>query len=171
MRTRLVAAAAAAGAAAVLTAGGPAATVRPCTAPQLSGTFAVIPGSAGAGSIYYSLRLRNRSGRTCFVSGLPGLRLLDRARRPLPTRVEPAFRPALAAARIVLRPGRAAKATARFSPDIPGPGEPQRGPCERTAYWVRVTPPPAGGALVARVSPPTTVCVGGHISLTALSPA
>ncbi len=154
-----------------LTTCGPAATAKSCGAAQLSGTFSAIYGSAGAGSISYALRLRNRSGTTCFVSGLAGLRLLDRARRPLPTRVEPSFRGGPTAVRVVLRPGRLAKATARFSPDVPGPGEPVAGRrCERVAYHVRVTPPPAGGTVIAPVQPPTPVCEHGRMLVSALSP-
>jgi Protein of unknown function (DUF4232) len=148
------------------------ATVQPCVATQLTGSFTQIYGSAGAGSISYRLRLRNRSARTSFVSGLAGLRLLGKRGRPLPTRVTPAFRPGPTTVRVVLRPGRAAKADARFSPDIPGPGEPQTsGPCEPKAYRVRVTPLPGGRTLVAPVSPPTSVCERGAISLRALSAA
>jgi Domain of unknown function (DUF4232) len=153
-----------------LAGGGPAATVAPCTGGQLSGTFSAIYGSAGAGSISYSLRLRNRSRQTCFVSGLAGLRLLGKLGRPLPTHVVPAFRGALTAVRVVLRPGARAKATARFSPDVPGTGEPVAvRMCEPTAYRVRVTPPPGGGTLVAPVRPPTPVCEHGTIVLSALS--
>jgi len=147
------------------------AAVQPCTASQLSGSFTVIPGSPGAGNISYLLRLRNRSAKTCFVSGLAQLRLLSNNGRPLPTKVVPVFRPGLTAVRVVLLPGRSAKAEARFSPDIPGPGEPQtRGPCEPKAYRVRITPPPGGGMLVGPVTPATAVCEHGTISLRALSP-
>ena len=147
------------------------AALQPCTASQLSGSFTVIPGSPGAGNISYLLRLRNRSAKTCFVSGLAQLRLLSNNGRPLPTKVVPVFRPGLTAVRVVLRPGRSAKAEARFSPDIPGPGEPQtRGPCEPKAHRVRITPPPGGGTLVGPVTPPTPVCEHGTISLRALSP-
>jgi hypothetical protein len=154
----------------VIAAGGPAAPVSPCTGSMLTGTFSVIPGSAGAGNIVYALRLRNRSRQTCFVSGLAGLRLLGKTDRVLPTRVEPAFRPGLTAVRVVLRPGARAKATARFSPDIPGPNEPTERQCEPVAYRVRVRPPPGGGTLIAPVSPPTPVCEHGHLSLSAVSP-
>ena len=147
------------------------AAVQPCRASQLGASFTVIPGSPGAGNISYLLRLRNRSSKTCFVSGLTQLRLLSKTDRPLPTKVVPVFRPGLTAVRVVLRPGRSAKAEARFSPDIPGPGEPQtRGPCEPKAYRVRITPPPGGGTLVGPVTPPTPVCEHGTISLRALSP-
>jgi hypothetical protein len=156
----------------VLAGGGSSAPVPACGGAQLSGTFAVIPGSAGAGNIVYSLRLRLRSGRTCFVSGVPRLRLLDRLRRPLPTKVTPAFRPGLTAVRVPLRLGQAAKASARFSPDVPGPGEPvTRTGCEPRSHYVRVTPSPGGGTFVAPVRPPTPVCERGSLSVSALSPA
>ncbi|HEY8774697.1 MAG TPA: DUF4232 domain-containing protein [Gaiellaceae bacterium] len=168
---RLALLAAAAMAAVGLATGSSAASVLPCTGSMLSGTFSVIPGSAGAGNIVYALKLRNRSTTTCFVSGLAGLRLLGKTGRALPTRVEPAFRPGLTAVRVVLRPGARAKATARFSPDVPGPNKPTTGrQCEPTAYRVRVTPPPGGGTLIAPVSPPTPVCSHGYMSLSALSP-
>jgi hypothetical protein len=154
----------------VLAGGGPASTIGPCTGSMLSGTFSAIYGSAGAGSISYALRLTNRSRQACFVSGLAGLRLLGRTGRPLPTRVVPAFRRGLTAVRVVLNPGGRARATARFSPDVPGPGEGVVGPCEPTVYKLLVTPPPGGGQLVARVSPPTPVCEHGRIVLSALSP-
>jgi hypothetical protein len=169
MRVSLVSAAATT--ALAFATGSPAAPVLPCTGPMLSGSFSVVPGSAGAGNIVYALRLWNRSTTTCFVSGLAGLRLLGKTGHTLPTRVEPAFRPGLTAVRVVLRPGARAKATARFSPDVPGPNEPTAGrQCEPTAYRVRVTPPPGGGTLIAPVSPPTPVCSHGYMSLSALSP-
>ena len=154
----------------VLGSGGSASTIAPCKGAQLSGTFRVVPGSAGAGNIVYDLKLRNRSKQTCFVSGLAGLRLLGRTGRLLPTHVRPAFRGEPTAVRVVLRPGGAAHANARFSPDVPGPGEPVKArQCEPTAYRVRVTPPPGGGTLVAPVTPPTPVCEHGGMSLNVLS--
>jgi Protein of unknown function (DUF4232) len=145
--------------------------VEPCKGAQLSGTFKVILGSPGAGSISYRLRLTNHSAATCFVSGLAGLRLLGKTGKPLPTKVAPAFRAGLTAVKVTLRPGKAATADARFSPDIPGPGEPQLSQCEPKAYKVRVTPPPGGGTLLARILPPTPVCEHGTIFLRALSAA
>jgi Domain of unknown function (DUF4232) len=155
-----------------LAASGSSETVAKCTGSQLAGTFSVVPGSPGAGSISYVLHVRLVSGRTCFVSGLPGMRLLDRLHRPLPTNVVPAFRPGLTAVRIVLSRGRGAKATARFSPDVPGAGEPvSRRACERTASYVRVIPTPGRGTFVAPVKPPTPVCEHGGMSVSAFSPA
>jgi hypothetical protein len=155
----------------VLSSGGPAALDRPCTGAQLTGTFSVVPGSAGAGNIVYALRLRNRSAQTCFVSGLARLQLIGKTGRLLPTHVTPAFRGGLTAVIVRLRRGARAKATARFSPDIPGPGEPQTSQCEPRAYRVRITPPPGGGILVARITPPTPVCEHGGLQLSALSAA
>jgi len=159
-------------AALLLPADAPPATVAPCKGPQLKGSFRVVYGSAGAGNIVYALRIQNRSTRTCFVSGLASLRLLDRLGRPLPTKVRPAFRGRLTAVRVVLRPGAGAKATARFSPDVPGPGEPVgHTVCEPKAYRLRVTAPPGGGTFVVPIAPPTPVCEHGRLELSAFSRA
>jgi hypothetical protein len=116
--------------------------------------------------------MRRVSGRTCFVYGVPRLQLLDRLRRPLPTKVMRVVRPGLTAARVSLRSGHGAKASARFSPDIPGPGEPLIGAqCERRSYFVRVTPPPGGGTFVVPVRPPTPVCEHGTLQVSVLSPS
>src|SRR5256885_5137574 len=108
---------------AVLALSAPHTDVQPCTGAQLTASFRVIPGSAGAGNIVYRLRLRNHSTQTCFVSGLAQLRLLGKTGRALPTKVEPTFRGGLTAVRVVLRTGKQAHADARFTPDVPGPGE------------------------------------------------
>ena len=140
-----------------------------CTGGDLRGVFAVVPGSAGAGNIVYDLRLTNRSTRTCFVTGIPGLRLLGLHGQALPTHVVPAFRGALTAVLVVLRPGASAVASARFSPDVPGPGEGGRR-CEPVAHTLRVSPR-AGGSLLAAIRPPTPVCEHGQLQLAALSHA
>jgi hypothetical protein len=155
----------------VLTVGAASAPAPPCNGSQVRGTFAVVPNSAGAGNIVYALRIRLLSGRPCFVSGVPRLQLLDRLRRVLPTKVAPAFRPGLTVVRVVLRRGHEARATARFSPDVPGPGEPAtRTGCEPRSHFVRVTPSPGRGTFVAPVRPPTPVCERGSLSVSALSP-
>jgi hypothetical protein len=168
---RLALAAALAAAAATAAHAAPA-TSLPCRGADLAGTFTHIPNSEGAGQTSYRLRLRNTSTRACFVSGIPSLRLLGRRGRALPTHVRPA-RPGIATAvRVDLAPGAAATATARFSPDVPGPGEPTAGrSCERPAYRVRVTPPPGGGTLLAPVRPPTPVCEHGSMELSLLTRA
>src|SRR5579863_4076348 len=50
----------------------------PCTGSELTGSFQAVPNSAGAGNIVYTLRLRNASRATCFVTGVPGVQLLGK---------------------------------------------------------------------------------------------
>ena len=128
-------------AAGLLAGGGGAQTPRRphAAARDLGGSFRVVPGSPGAGQITYRLRLTNTSSAACWVSGIPQLRLLGAKGGALPTTVSAAYPGQATAARIVLRPGRSAKADARFSPDVPGvrrgsPREPVRAD----------GPPPAG---------------------------
>ena len=147
------------------------ATAKPCVGSQLAGTFAVVPGSAGAGNIVYALRLKNVSTGACFFTGIPGLRLLGRTGRPLPTRVELEFGGRRSAARVTLRPGGFGRATARFTPNVPGPGEPVDKQCEPTAFRARVTPRPGRGSLVVPIVPPTPVCVNGRMSFREFSAA
>jgi Protein of unknown function (DUF4232) len=150
------------------TAFGGRAVVAPCRGVDVTATFTGVRGSAGAGQISYVLRLRNRSGHACWVSGLPVLRLLGRAGQPLPTHERPEHPGALTAVRVTLARGGYAAATARFSPDIPGPGEPVLHACEPTAFSVRVMPPPGGGITVTGVTPPTPVCEHGTLTLSVL---
>jgi hypothetical protein len=141
-------------------AGGAAHAAQPvpeCHAKEMTGRFAVVPGSAGAGNIVYALTLTNRSGVPCSVHGLPKVRLLGRQGVPLPTRVTRAF-PGRAPV-VRLPPGGRARATARFSPDVPGRGEPVSAQCERTAHRLRVRL--RGGGVVAPIVPPTPVCSHG----------
>jgi hypothetical protein len=138
---------------------------------MLSGSFREVLGSPGAGQITYSLGLRNRSAKTCFVSGIPGLALRDAEGRALPTHATFAGpRGMLSSVLVPLAPGRVATLTARFSPDIPGPGEPQTKACEPKATGLRVAVS-GGGALIAPVSPPTAVCEHGSMQVTTLRAA
>ena len=141
-----------------------------CTGSNLRGAFTVVRGSGAAGSISYKLRLRNASSAACFVTGIPGLRLLARNGSSLPTHATPSNRGALTAVMVVLKPGKAAATTARFSPDVPGPGEGATHQCEPTAYKLRVMPN-GGGSIIVPVTPPTPVCSHGAIVLPALSAA
>ena len=106
----------------------------------LSGKFAAVPGSAGAGNIVYAL------------DGTP-----------LPTHV--ALEPSYVAKPFVLRPGKTASAMARFSPDVPGVGEPAvKGHCEPVAWTALVS---AGGTtLVLPLRKPTSVCEHGRLTFT-----
>lgn len=135
-----------------------------CTGQQLSGSLSVVRGSAGAGNIVYSLRLRNRSREPCIVAGIPAAQLLGRDGRPLPTRVRAATAAARTPVLVTVRRGRSAIATARFSPDVPGPGEPTlvSGKCEPTAYRLRVAAL-GGGTTTVPVLPPTPVCEHGSL--------
>ena len=141
----------------------------PCKAANLSGTFAVVPGSAGAGNIVYALRLKNTSATSCTVTGIPGVTLLDRRGKRLPTHPFPAHPGALTAVLVTLEPGKTARATARFSPDVPGTGEPVSGRrCEPVAYTLLVRPN-GGGALRAPIRPPTSVCEHGGMTWSVLT--
>ena len=157
--------------AALAAAGGGGAATAGCTAAELGGSFTVIPGSAGAGNVVYVVRLRNLSVTECFVTGLVGMQLLGRTGRALPTHVVFAGRPGMLTAVIVrLKPGSFASATARFTPDVPGPGEPVSGrQCEPTAYRVRISVPPRRtGTVLAAVKPATPVCVHGTLQVSVL---
>jgi hypothetical protein len=146
-------------------AGRPTRLVPPCRASQVQGRFALIPGSAGAGNVVYKLGLHNRSSSTCFVSGLPRVRLYGVRGQPLPTHVIPALPGAGTAVLVALRPGARAKATARFSPDVPGPGEPlSTASCEPRSTHLRVTLG-GGSSLLVPVAPPTPVCEHGSLQL------
>ena len=136
----------------------------PCTARQLSGSFSAVFGSAGAGNVTYALRLRNLSEAPCFVSGIPQVRLVGKTGRLLPTRVRPSHPGSLTAVRVLVAPKGVTTASARFSPDVPGVGEPVAGrQCEPSAYRARVVPPPGGGTLVVPMTPPTPVCEKGTL--------
>jgi hypothetical protein len=133
-----------------------------CAGSRLAGTFRVVPGSAGAGNIVYALVLKNVSKSACRIAGLPRGRLLGKTGKPLPTHVVAAAKGGRAAP-VTLAPGKAARATARFSPDVPGPGEPVAGrQCEPTSYWFRVAAP-GGGTVKVKLQPATPVCEHGQL--------
>jgi hypothetical protein len=138
-----------------------------CKAKILSGKFILVPNSQGAGNVLYTLELRNASKSACFVTGIPGLRLVGKTGKPLPTHVTPAHPGAMTAVKVTLAPGAYAAATARFSPDVPGVGEGHPGACEPVAYKLRISPA-GGGTLVGVVTPPTSVCEHGGMTLTVL---
>ena len=120
------------------------------TCAGLSGTFSVVPVSAGAGNIVYALQVHNGGLKSCVLPGLPKVQLLDAKGKALPTRVVWDRRRPVR--KLVLLPHRTATATARFSPDVP-PG------CGRGAVELRMLSP----ALTARIRPPTRVCQGGRL--------
>jgi hypothetical protein len=131
-----------------------------CTA--ISGSFTVIRSSAGAGNIVYTLRLHNDGTQSCLLKGLPRLRLLGAGAKPLPTHVvpDPRFTPKP----FLLKPGRTATAKARFSPDVPGPGEGATGRCEPVAHTARVVV--GGTTVVVPLDGMTSVCEHGLLTFT-----
>lgn len=169
-RIALLAAFAATVSLALATVSGAGAAASLCTGSMLDGTFRAVPGSAGAGNIVYRLRVQNRSTAECAVTGLPGLRLLGSRGRKLPTHASFNGRPGtLTAVLVPLSPGGTATLTARFSPDVPGPGEAVvGGPCEQKAYKLRVAPS-GGGSVVVPIAPATPVCEHGALELSAFT--
>jgi hypothetical protein len=142
-------------------------TIPRCTGTQLTGTFKVVPGSAGAGNIVYALVLKNRSSKVCSLTGLPQGTLLNKAGKAQKTHVIAAFKGGLTAVFVTLRPGGSTKATARFSPDVPGVGEGAAGiACEATSYSFRVADQ-GGGTTTVKLSPPTPVCEHGQLQFSA----
>jgi hypothetical protein len=148
------------------TAGGAVAGAPRCKGSQLTGRFAVVPGSAGAGNIVYELELTNVSFASCTLTGLPQGVLLGRQGGRLPTHIRAAFPPGLTAILVTLRHSHSATAKARFSPDVPGTGEQNIGQCEPKAYRFRVTAP-GGGTMLVALRPPTPVCEHGTLSFSA----
>jgi hypothetical protein len=121
--------------------------------------------SAGAGQRFVTISLTNVTRGACSLRGYPGLRLLDRRNRPLPTRIVPdRSRPVRL---LVLAPGDSARSALRWSA-IPLPGEPQSGPCEPNPARIAIRPPGAAHSLVRpwRLGP---ACAHGRIEVRPLS--
>jgi len=130
-----------------------------CTGGQLSGTFKEAPGGGGAGQIEYILTLTNTSSTPCTVSSPPKAALLGTSGSELPTHVIPVYG---TGPTVSLTSGGSAKAPVRFSPDVPGTGDSQSGPCQPKAYTLRVSPA-GGGTVDAPITPPTSVCERGTL--------
>lgn len=131
----------------------------PCTGGELSGKFAVVPGTQGAGQISYELTLTNTSQTSCYLSGSPNVTLLDAAGSPLPTTPHSTG----SVGKVVMGPAVSGQIEARFSPDVPGPGDSQSGACQPKAHTLRVTPA-GGGTVNVPITPPTSVCERGTLN-------
>lgn len=130
----------------------------PCKGSDLTASFDVQQGSAGAGSITYLLKLTNTSASTCAVR-LVGVQLLDAKGRDVPTLAAPSAIPTDLAA------GASRSYEARFSPDVAGVGDNQTGACEPVASTLRVL---VGSETVdAPITPPTSVCEQGSMQFRA----
>jgi hypothetical protein len=139
-------------------------SAKPCTGGQLTGSFVLVPGSAGAGQIGYALTVKN-TGDTCSLHGIPkALTLLGVTGAALPTHVRPAGPGGTR--RIVLVHGASAVADARFSPSVAGQGDSQSGTCQPTAHTLQLTPT-GGGVMDAAIQPPTSVCEQGTLTFEA----
>jgi hypothetical protein len=139
-------------------------SAKPCAGTQLAATFALIPGSAGAGQIAYTLTVKNSSPTPCSLHGVPQGTLLGATGTTLPTHVKTSGgggRP------IVLPPGASATAQARFSPDVAGDGDSQSGACQPEAHTLQLTAA-GGGVTEAAIKPPTSVCQQGTLNFGAL---
>jgi hypothetical protein len=150
-------------AAVAASAGSASASVPNCNATDLKAKMTVIQGSAGAGHISYKLTLKKTSPGTCLVNTHPGVKLLKANGTPLPTHVTKVGRKGF----VSVRSGRSVSADLRFSPDIPGPGEPTRGPCEPAAHKIAVFLNPS--SVRGPITPPTPVCGHGAIQQKPLS--
>ena len=132
-------------------------SAKPCSGTDLTGVFAQVPGSAGAGQIAYTLTVKNSSPSPCAVHGAPQGTLLGATGSELPTHVQGA-----GGRRIVLPPGASAVAQARFSPDVAGEGDSQSGVCQPQAHTFQLTTE-GGGVTEAAIKPPTSVCEQGTL--------
>lgn len=124
-----------------------------CTAHDLTGTFQVLAGSAGAGNIVYTLKVTNASQSACTVSGVPAIDFLDANGQALKKTVSP--NGAATAVLVTLQPGDTARSQVRFSPDVD--------PCDPgTATTLRLTMPD-DSTLDAKIDPATRLCGGGSL--------
>jgi hypothetical protein len=117
-------------------------SAKPCQGTDLAATFTLVPNSAGAGQIAYTLTVKNTSQSPCSVRGIPQGTLLGATGTVLPT-------------------GASAAAQARFSPDVAGQGDSQSGSCQPEAHTFQLST--AGGVTEAPIKPPTSVCQRGTI--------
>lgn len=142
--------------------------VQPCTSTDLStGSWKEVVGSAGAGQVSADLALQNTSTHACTVKGFPRVALSTASGKALPTAVtdvDPA-----GAAQLTVAPGTWIRSELRYSPHIPGPGEPQSGPCEPAAASARVQLPGDTGSVPVPITPPTSVCGGGSMQAKAFA--
>lgn len=137
-------------------------SVQQCSAQHLSAKMTLIKGSFGAGNVSYKLSVKNNGPGSCIMSTYPGLKLVSATGKALPTRVKPTQK----AKTNVIPAGQTATAKLRFSPDIPGPGEPTHGACEPKAAKIVVSLNPT--TVRGPINPPTSVCQKGLMTMTPL---
>ncbi|HVA60102.1 MAG TPA: DUF4232 domain-containing protein [Mycobacteriales bacterium] len=138
---------------------GAAAGLPACATGELSAGLAGTQGAAG--HILDVFSLTNRGTGSCRLDGYPGLALLDRAGRGLPTDpvhgADMAF-PAVSAHPVVLNAGQAASFSVGYS-DVPSGAQPD---CSNAAA-LAITPPGQSSAL--RVATALAPCGGGRLDV------
>jgi hypothetical protein len=133
-----------------------------CTTAEMpSGTWKVVPDSQGAGHVAADLAFQNTSSHPCTIAGFPGVSLLASNDHPLPTNVQKDT--SLAVTTIKVAPGAWVHAEMRYSPNVPGPGEPQSGQCEPTAVHALALLPGDSAWTHITLGNPTTVCEKGEL--------
>lgn len=138
-----------------------------CTLAQLGhGTWKAVPGSSGAGHTAADIAFQNTSSAPCTLTGFPAIVLRDSAGNALPTHVTNF---ATSPAAVTLAPGAWAHSELRFSPDIPGPGEPQDAQCEPNSVTATVQVPGDSHVVTVALDAPTPVCEQGAIEAKAFS--
>ena len=151
---------------------GTAAGTPQCQTPDMTVAVALVAGSQGMGSASLNITLTNTSGHKCTVTGFPGVALEDKNKDQQPTKVT--WDPSVPKTTITLANGASASSTARFDADVPGPGEPNSGPCESASLYMLVTPPNNKTQLVAPIDGTNnagiTVCESGALNVLALIP-
>lgn len=135
------------------------ASAKPCAGSDLAAVVTLIPGSAGAGQIGYTLTVKNTAQAPCSLHGIPQGTLVGASGTPLPTHVKPAGGDGR---QIVLPPGASATAVARFSPDVAGTGDAQSGACQPVAHTFQLSE--VGSVAEAEIQPPTSVCQQGTLN-------
>lgn len=135
-----------------------------CTTAEMpSGTWRVVPASEGAGHVAADLALQNTSGHMCTVSGYPGVSLLASNDRRLPTNVVKDT--AVAVTTVKVAPGAWVHSEMRYSPNVPGPGEPDTGQCEpMTVHALGQLPGDSAWAHIT-LDNPTPVCEKGELDV------
>jgi len=125
-----------------------------------AGTWKLIEGSNGAGHVAADIALQNTSKHSCTVSGYPAVSLLASDEHPLPTNV--LHFPATVTT-LTVAPGGWIHSELRYSPNIPGDGEPATGNCEpETVHALAQLPGDSAWAKVTLANP-TTVCEKGTL--------
>lgn len=133
-----------------------------CTTAEMpTGTWRVIPDSEGAGHVAADIALRNTSDHACTVAGYPGVSLLASNDHPLPTNVVKDTSATVTTIKVA--PGAWVHSEMRYSPNVPGPGEPQNGQCEPMTVHALAQLP--GDSAWSRITldKPTTVCEKGEL--------